>query len=246
MTMTQLYLPNEQDIVLVENHFAVMLDHELLLADSWLKLLPQYAPLLKTLLRTDAAKEFAANKILTAMISVVQNLRHPTILKEYFQILEEHYFLQFDLAEICSQFEASWHALLLEFSDADHAIALAAAWQHILAYLKMLMLSLREDIKQAEVSDVRAKNNIADTEDIILSAATASTSENLSSDTLVQLLESLDDTLFQNNLLAFNLTLETNRPELIDPKLQYLATDIRQATQQAIQLLSQLRQNLKK
>lgn len=246
MTMTQLSVPNEQDIVLVENHFAIMLEHELLLADSWLKLLPQYAPLLKTLLRTDAAEEFSANKILTAMISVVQNLRHPIILKEYFQILKEHYFAQSDLAEICRQFDASWHALLLEFSNTDHSMALTAAWQHILAYLQMLMLSLRKDNKQLEISDERPFNTVANAEDISSSGVTQSMPASFSSDALNQLLQSLDDTLFQNNLLAFNLTLETNRPELTDPKLQYLATDIRQATQQAMQLLLQLRQNLKK
>jgi len=241
MNMTQQSMPNEQDIVLVENHFANMLEHELLLAESWVNLLPAYAPLLKTLLETDSAKECEANKVLTAMISVVQNLRHPTILKEYFQTLEEHYFVQADLAEICAQFEASWQALLLELSDTEHSAALKLAWQHVLLYLQTLMLSLRDEPAQAEdnaepppPSDAKA------------SSVRSSTPANTSSEALGQLLQSLDDTLFENNLLAFNLTLETNRPELTDPKLQHLATDIRQATQQAMQLLLELRQTLNK
>ena len=245
MNMTQLSVPNEQDIVLVENHFALMLEHELLLAESWLKLLPAYAPLLKTLLQSDSDKECEANKVLTAMISVVQNLRHPAILKEYFQTLEEHYFEQADLAEICAQFEASWQALLLELSDNEHSAALTAAWQHILAYLQTLMLSLRqEQAAQAEHRAERPQQGVAEADTAAM--ITASNAENKSSTDLGPLLQSLDDTLFQNNLLAFNLTIETNRPELADPKLQHLATDMRQATQQAMQLILELRQRLNK
>lgn len=242
MNMTQLSVPNEQDVVLVENHFALMLEHELLLAESWVKLLPAYAPLLKTLLQSDSAKECEANKVLTAMISVVQNLRHPVILKEYFQTLEEHYFVQADLAEICAQFEASWQALLLELSDTENSAALTVAWQHILAYLQTLMLSLRQE------QTTRAEHSAAPPAAEVESAAmiTSSNAANKSSADLSPLLQSLDDTLFQNNLLAFNLTIETNRPELADPKLQHLATDMRQATQQAMQLLLELRQRLNK
>lgn len=248
MKTMQMLVPSEQDIVLVENHFAWMLEQEVGLATLWLEQLPEQAPQINTLLYD--ARETDGNKLLAAMISVVQNLRQPLIIKEYFQTLEEHHLQQAELSGITEEFIASWLTLLTHLEEANHAAALHTAWQSILGYLSALMLSVR---------------NETDIEDAVVSVSTVNepTTEYHKSETppelsdtpiqhddltsaLSHILHRLDDTLFEQNLLAFNLTLESNRPEHADPKLQHVATDMRQNTQQAMQLLSQLRQKLEK